>query len=303
MTVRTRLAMLVIVTLFGGTLPAYKLAEQGFGPATANAIRFAIAAAILCAVAGTRLRTARGRVRELLVLGMFGIGLMAVLMGFGVDGSTATIGSIVIGLEPVGVALAGIVLAGDPGSRRVVIALAVGFAGALVASGALSQRLGSVPLLAIALLLGTVVAFSVYTSQVRRIATGVDPLAVAAVTQIGAVSLALPASLLDLAGRGMVRGSVHTEAVGAVLFLGLGSALAYLLLCLVLARQPASRLAVVLYLVPVIGVVLSWLAVGEHLHLRDAIGGGIVLAAVAISEGRRGAVDVEAPAPIVTVER
>ena len=283
---RTRLALVVMVTLVGGALPAYKLAEESFGPATTNAMRFVIAAAMLCFVARGTLASARGRLRELLVLGMFGIGLMAVLMGFGVDGATATIGSIVIGLEPIGVAVAGIALAGDARSTRVMIALAVGFVGALAASGALSEPIDSVPVLAIGLLLGTVVAFSIYTSQVRRIAAGVDALAVAAVTQLGAVILVVPACLVDIADRGMVRGSITPEAVGAVLFLGFGSGVAYLLLCVVLSKQPASRLAVVLYLVPVIGVVLSWLAVGERLHLRDAIGGAIVLAAIAISEGR-----------------
>ena len=283
---RTRLALVVMVTLFGGALPAYKLAEESFGPATTNAMRFAIAAAVLCFVARGTLASARGRLRELLVLGMFGIGLMAVLMGFGVDGATATVGSIVIGLEPIGVAVAGIALAGDARSTRVMVALAVGFGGALAASGALSEPIDSVPVLAIGLLLGTVVAFSIYTSQVRRIAAGVDALAVAAVTQVGAVILVAPACLVDVADRGMVRGSITPEAVGAVLFLGFGSAVAYLLLCVVLSKQPSSRLAVVLYLVPVIGVVFSWLAVGESLHLRDAIGGAIVLSAIAISEGR-----------------
>lgn len=283
---RTRLALLVMVTMFGGALPAYKLAEESFGPATTNAMRFVIAATMLCLVARDKLASARGRLRELLVLGGFGIGLMAVLMGFGVDGATATVGSIVIGLEPIGVAVAGIALAGDTRSTRVMVALAVGFSGALAASGALSKPIDSVPVLAIGLLLGTVVAFSIYTSQVRRIAGGVDPLAVAALTQVGAVILVLPACLVDIADRGMVRGAITPQAVGAVLFLGFGSGIAYLLLCLVLAKQPSSRLAVVLYLVPVIGVVFSWLAVGERLHLRDAIGGAIVLSAIAISEGR-----------------
>ena len=68
-------------------------------------------------------------------------------------------------------------------------------------------------MLAIGLLLGTVVAFSIYTSQVRRIAGGVDPLAVAALTQVGAVILVLPACLIDVADRGMVRGAITPEAL------------------------------------------------------------------------------------------
>jgi drug/metabolite transporter (DMT)-like permease len=39
-----------------------------------------------------------------------------------------------------------------------------------------------------------------------------------------------------------------------------------------------------MFLTPVFGVIFSWLIVGEHLHLRDAVGGALVLVAVWISE-------------------
>jgi drug/metabolite transporter (DMT)-like permease len=135
------------------------------------------------------------------------------------------------------------------------------------------------------LLLGTVVAFSVYTAFVRRASKGVDPLAVAAITQVGALFLVIPACLFDVADGGMVRGeSLHGKAVGAVLFLGFGSALGYLLLCKVIAHQPPSRVAVSMFLTPLLGVIFSWWIVGEALHVRDAVGGVLVLAALWISE-------------------
>ena len=141
---------------------------------------------------------------------MFGIGLMAVFMGIGVDRGSATIGSIVVGLEPIGVVLAGVLLVGDTPSRRSVVALVVGFTGALVASGVFTENTGPSPVVPIILLLGTVVAFSVYTAFVRRIGRGVDPLAVAAVTQVGALFFVIPACLFDVFNGGMVRGDSVT---------------------------------------------------------------------------------------------
>ena len=70
-----------------------------------------------------------------------------------------------------------------------------------------------------------------------------------------------------------------------MVYLGVGSAIAYLLLCLVLANQPSNRVAVSMFLTPLFGVIFSWLVVGEDLHWRTAVGGGLVLIAVAISEG------------------
>ncbi len=283
--VAVRAALLTIVLFFGGSLPAYKLASKSFGPATTNLIRFLLATAMLVIIARRRLPSARRHVRQLLLIGMFGIGLMAVFMGIGVDRGSATIGSIVVGLEPIGVALAGVLLVGDAPSRRSIVALVVGFTGALVASGVFTEHSGPSPVLPIILLLGTVVTFSVYTAFVRRVGRGVDPLAVAAVTQVGALMFVIPACLFDVFNGGMLRGdSVTPKALGAAIFLGVGSGIAYLLLCLVLSNQPSNRVAVTLFLTPVLGVFFSWIVVGEHLHLRDAVGGALVLSAVWISE-------------------
>jgi drug/metabolite transporter (DMT)-like permease len=280
-----RLTLLTIVVFFGGSLPAYKLASESFGPATTNLIRFVLAAIMLTIVARRRLSSARAHLRQLILIGMFGIGLMALFMGIGVDRGSATIGSIIVGLEPIGVALAGVLLVGDAPSRRSIIALIIGFAGAMVASGVFTDHSGPSPVVPIILLLGTVVAFSIYTAFVRRVGRGVDPLAVAAVTQIGALILVIPACLFDVFNGGMLRGaSITPKAFGAVIFLGIGSGIAYLLLCLVLANQPSNRVAVTMFLTPVFGVIFSWLVVGEHLHVRDGVGAALVLLAVWISE-------------------
>ena len=81
----------------------------------------------------------------------------------------------------------------------------VGFTGALVASGVFTEHSGPSPVLPIILLLGTVVAFSIYTAFVRRVGRGVDPLAVAAVTQVGALMFVIPACLFDVFNGGMIR--------------------------------------------------------------------------------------------------
>ena len=102
-------------------------------------------------------------------------------------------------------------------SRRSIVALIVGFTGALVASGRLHRESGPSPVVPIILLLGTVVAFSVYTAFVRRVGRGVDPLAVAAVTQVGALFFVIPACLFDVLNGGMLRGdSITPKAFGAV---------------------------------------------------------------------------------------
>ena len=299
-TIGARAALLAMVVFFGGSLPAYKIASKSFGPATTNLGRFILAAAVLVVVARKRLPSARAQGRRLLFIGIFGLGLMAVFMGIGVDQGSATIGSIVVGLEPIGVALAGVLLVGDAPSVRALVALGVGFAGAVAASGLLTEPAGQSPIVPVLLLLGTVVSFSIYTAFVRRTARGVDPLAVAAITQVGALVFVIPACAFDLVHGGMFRGDhVDPKALGAVVYLGIGSAIAYLLLCLVLSNQPSSRVAVSMFLTPIMGVVFSWLVAGEKLHVRDGVGGLLVLAALWISErGPSTAAERARPQPV-----
>lgn len=296
-----RAALGVIVLYFGSSLPAYKMAGDSFGPATTNLIRFIVAASMLVFVARKHIPTDRAVRWRLMRIGMFGLGLMAVLMGIGVDEGSAIIASVVVGLEPIGVAIAGILLAGDRLTARPAVALVIGFAGALVASGIFTERSGPSPVVPVLLLLGTVATFSVYTANVRKASEGVHPLATAAMTQVGALVFVVPACIFDLLHRGevtadlpsvlepfrgMVRGDIHAKALIAAILLGIGSATSYLLLCLVLANQPTNRVAVALYLTPVVGVLVSWLVVDEALHWRDLVGGALVLLAVLVSELR-----------------
>lgn len=277
-------ALLVMVAFFGGSMPAYKVAGESFGPATINLGRFILAIAVISVAASRRPRH-NAPVRSLLIVGVFGLGLMAAFLSAGVDRGSAVIGSIVVGLEPIGVALAGVLLVGDRPSPTAKVALLVGFAGALVASGVFTEKSGPSPVVPMLLLLGTVVTFSVYTANVRRIGAGVDPLLVTQITQIGALCFIVPALLLDLTDGGMIRnGTVTAKAAAAVIFLGVGSAIAYVLLCSVLASVPSHRVAVSMFLTPVFGVFFSWLVAEEDLHVRDAVGGSLVLAALWISE-------------------
>jgi drug/metabolite transporter (DMT)-like permease len=286
--IQVRLTLLVIVAFFGGSLPAYKLASESFGPGTTNLIRFSIAAAMLSFVArGRQTANVPKRAAEnkrLLLIGVLGIGIMAATMAIGVDKGSAVIASIVVGLEPVGVALAGVLLVGDKPSVNSWVALVVGAVGVVVASGLLTEPIKSVPVASIFLLLATVITFSGYTAFVRRAGKGVDPLVVSARTQLGALFLVIPSCLLDFRSGGMIRGDITGKALAGAVFLGVGSAVAYLLLCLVLANQPSNRVAVSMFLTPMFGVFFSWLVVNEQLRVRDAVAGLIVLLAVWISE-------------------
>jgi drug/metabolite transporter (DMT)-like permease len=279
-----RAAMGVMVLYFGSSFTAYAAAEESFGFVTINAFRFVLASLLLLAISRGRLSTVRHVRGRLLLAGAYGVGLMAILMAYGVDRATPTLASLVMALESPGIALAAAFVARDRPTRAALVSLAIGFSGAAIASGALTEPPGEVPFLAVGALLGAVVSFSIYAATIRRTAPTADPLAVATVVQIGAAMFAAPLLLLDVLDQGIVRDTPDFAAIFSVVIIGAGSALGYWLMSSVLAKATASRFAVSMYLLPVVGVAVAWIVLGDAPYARHLVGGALILGAVWVSE-------------------
>jgi drug/metabolite transporter (DMT)-like permease len=279
-----RAALGVMVLYFGSSFTAYAAAEESFGFVTINVGRFVLASVILLVISRGRLATVRHVRGRLLLAGGYGVGVMAILMAFGVDRATPTLASLVMALESPGIAVAAAFVARDRPTRAAILSLLIGFAGSAIASGAITEPPSEVPFLAVAALLGAVISFSVYAATIRRTAPSADPLAVATVVQIGAAMFAAPLLLLDVFDRGIVRDTPDAAAIISVVVIGAGSALGYWLMSSVLARASASRFAVSMYLLPVVGVTVAWIALGDAPYARHLVGGALILGAVWVSE-------------------
>lgn len=279
-----RAALGVMVLYFGSSFTAYAAAEESFGFVTINAGRFLLASLILLAISRGRLSTVRHVRGRLLLAGAYGVGLMAILMAYGVDRASPTLASLVMALESPGIALAAAFVARDRPTRAAMISLAIGFSGSAIASGALTEPPSEVPYLAVAALLGAVVSFSIYAATIRRIAPTADPLAVATVVQIGAAMFAAPMLVLDVLDQGIIRNTPDAAAIISVVIIGAGSALGYWLMSSVLAKASASRFAVSMYLLPVVGVAVAWIVLGDAPYARHVVGGALILGAVWVSE-------------------
>jgi drug/metabolite transporter (DMT)-like permease len=279
-----RAALGVMVLYFGSSFTAYAAAEESFGFVTINVGRFVLASVILLVISRGRLATVRHVRGRLLLAGGYGVGVMAILMAFGVDRATPTLASLVMALESPGIAVAAAFVARDRPTRAAILSLLIGFAGSAIASGAITEPPSEVPFLAVAALLGAVISFSVYAATIRRTAPSADPLAVATVVQIGAAMFAAPLLLLDVLDRGIVRDPPDAAAIISVVVIGAGSALGYWLMSSVLARASASRFAVSMYLLPVVGVTVAWIALGDAPYARHLVGGALILGAVWVSE-------------------
>ena len=86
-------------------------------------------------------------------------------------------------------------------------------------------------------------------------------------------------------------------AVGLGFF---GSGLAYVTFNFGIARVPAARVGVYSNLVPVVALLVAWLALGESVGLRQALGGAVVVLGALLASWRG---PFSRAAPSITVER
>ena len=285
--------LVVTLLLFGSSFPAFKFATEGFGVGTVAAVRFALATATLLAISRGLPSLERRMWKRLLLIGAVGLGGQAVAMTAGIDAGSSTLGALVLGLEPIGVAVAAVLVARERPTPATLAGLGLGLAGVAVVSGLATSGVSGAGR-PVAFLLLTVVLFAAYTVSVRREAGRVDAGAVAVATSIGASFLAVPLILVDAARGQVVQGDLRASAVAAMIYIGVGTGIAYLLFAHVLSRLPASRFAVAMYAVPTLGVLGSWAVLGERPIARDVVGGAMILVAVWVAERRRGGRDVAA---------
>jgi len=283
----------VTLVLFGSSFPAFKLATERFGVGTVVGLRFALATATLIVIFRGLPALEPRMWRRLLAIGALGLGGQAVTMIAGIDAGSSTLGALVLGLEPIGVAVAAVLVARERPTPATLVGLGLGLCGVAVVSGLFTSGVsgGGRP---VAFLLVTVVLFAAYTVSVRREAGRVDAGAVALVTSIGACIVTLPLIALDAAHGHVVQGDLDWSSVAVAVYIGVGSGIAYFLFAHVLSRLPASRFAVAMYAVPTLGVLASWAVLGERPIARDVVGGAMILAAVWVAEHRRGGRDVGA---------
>jgi drug/metabolite transporter (DMT)-like permease len=208
--------------------------------------------------------------------GMIGFFLFANL---GLERASAGLGGLVQGLAPVLIAVLAVTFLGERPTARVLAGIALALAGAAVlAWGAI--RVGSV--LGLVFLVLSAVSWAVYAAIGRHLGERVSAVQ-ATVLPVGlsVVVFAFGPLFEDWRPAGAA------TLAGAAALGFFGSGVSYVFWSFGIARVPAARAGVYANLVPVIAVLVAWLALGESLGPRQAIGGAIVIAGalLASSEG------------------
>lgn len=271
--------------LWGGTAVAGKLVLRELPPLTVGALRYTLAAVILTTAYRRELpapAALQGRdVWMLLAIGVFGTFLNHVLFFLALLWAPAAHGAVI---PPTVSPLCTIALAALFGRERIareqVVGLALGIAGVLLV--ARPDRLlggGATVLLGDALFLLGGTAWGIYSWLSKLAMHRLSPGATLTTGITIGTLLLLPAALAERPWTAIAAAGV--PAWGALLYLSLGgTVLSFLWWNEGLRRVGAGQTAAFSNLVPVFGVLLAWLVLGERLRGVQLLGAVLAVAGV-----------------------
>jgi drug/metabolite transporter (DMT)-like permease len=180
----------------------------------------------------------------------------------------------------------------------------LGFLGVLVVLG-VWRGVGGAQLTGQLMCFGAAVCYGFGVPYQRRFVSARPESAVA----LSATQLVLASAMLGViaplvAGAPPAPASLSADVIGSVLTLGaVGTGLAYVLLTRVVRAAGATIASMVTYLIPLFATAAGVVVLGERLTWYEPVGGLVVLAGVAVSQGvrlrlrRREPVSVTSPRP------
>ena len=276
-------AFLAIV-FWGISFVATKAALREVSPVTLIFCRFAIGALVLLAL--VRELPPRHAWKQLALMGFIGVFVHQMLQAYGLTLTSATNSGWLIGLTPLWSAmLAAIVLRERFGAWKIV-GLVGGFAGALlvVTRGDFSARvLGRPSTIGDLLIFISTINWAIYSVVGHPTIRKLGPRRATAGAMLFGAAMLTPFFIAQRGWRELPQFS--PAGWGAMLFLAICcSALGYLFWYGALEQVEVSRVAVLLYLEPLVTFAAAALLLGERVSGVVIAGGLLVLASVLISQ-------------------
>ncbi|MEA2621429.1 MAG: hypothetical protein QOH61_339 [Chloroflexota bacterium] len=284
--------------------------DEGVPPFVLVSYRLWVAAAFLAVVirlTGGTLPRSRHAWSRLSLLGLSNVAIPFSLLTWGEQYTTSALASILNGLVPLFViVIAALVLHDEPITLNRLVGLLTGFAGAVLlasphlASGGTGGSMELIGELAIAMASLSYAVAAVFT---RHSITGRplidDPvrgprpptpveIALPQVVVAGLMTTAL-ATVVELAQPGQVVVPPTLPSWFAILWLGLlGSGVAYLLAFRIIRAWGATRMTLVTYVMPVVGIILGVAVLSEQLHLAEILGTVLIIGGLLLANSRFG---------------
>ena len=273
-------------SIWGGMYVVSDVALTVIPPFTLLSLRIVLGVAALLPLA-LRSGTARpdGRqIREVLAVGVVGLGVSLGAQFLGTDLSTAVNGALVTSASPAFVVLFALLLLKERLTLRRALAILLASIGVLVILDLTRADFQSDTFVGDVFLAIAAVSWGLYSVLVRRVTLRyrMHSLTVTVIALLGGLIVSIPASLIELATRPV--GRIDEGIIAGVLYLGLVStAFALLLWNRAFALVPATIASLFFFAQPVAGAVLAAIFLGQSMTIELAVGGAFIGLGVLLS--------------------
>lgn len=270
--------MLLLALMWGLSIPVTKLGLETVPPILYTTLRFVVAVPLFFLISWRQLYLPRQAFGKVILLGVMGTTLGNVAQSFGVQGTSASVGTIISATIPIFV----VVFAAIRLRQHVVfkhwLGLFAAFGGiAVIALGSDSgdTDAGSNTLQGVFFVLLSAVSIGFYYIWCAELSEQYGTLPVTTWNVFAGFIALLPMTAWEMNSQAY---TITTQTIWTVIYLGALVTVLGLILWLYLLRVVPARIAAsVQYLQPVVGVSASALLFGDQLGLAFMIGVGCIL--------------------------
>lgn len=218
----------------------------------------------------------RARWKQYLVLGVVNSAVPFLLYAIAAMSIPASYSAIFNSTAPLWAALLGVMLLGETLTPLLLVGLLSGICGVGLIAWVGPVELSTRVIVALCCCMAAAFCYAISGLYMKKFAKGINPLALATVSQLfAAVALAPAIPFFP------VHGPIDTKIILCMLGLALAcSGVAYVLYFRLLSDLGPTRALTVTYLVPLFGVVWSVIFLHERVTWTMGLGGALVLAAV-----------------------
>ncbi len=266
-------------SIWGGMYVVSDLTLEAIPPFTLLTLRILLALLVLLPLERRRGHAfpSGAGLRNLLLVGIAGLGISLGTQFVGTDLSTAVNGALVTSASPAFVVLFALIILRERLTILRLGAIILASVGVLAILDPGRADFSSETFVGDVFLAVSALTWGLYSVLVRRLSLRhpLPTLTVTVVALFGGLLIAIPASLIELTRRPVV--SLDPGIVLGVLYLGLVStALALLLWNRAFALVPATVASLFFFAQPLVGVLLSALILGQAMTSSLWIGGGLI---------------------------
>ncbi|QRI66805.1 DMT family transporter (plasmid) [Shinella sp. PSBB067] len=281
--------MFLLALMWGLSIPITKLGLGSIPPMTFTALRFLIAVPLFMFLARRELRVSRKAIPSIISLGVMGITLGNVAQSFGVQGTSASVATILSATIPIFMVILAAIRfkqSVNPVQWSGLVAAFFGIALVAVGSGSGVDDMSKTTFAGVVWMLISAIGIACYYIWSAELAEKYGLMPVAAWNMLVGLLTVLP-----MAGWEMTRYPIEitVEALAAIAYLGVMVTVVGLILWLYLLKVVPARVAAsVQYLQPVFGITASAFLFGDKLGLMFAVGVALVLAGLGLAaSGKR----------------